>query len=68
MLGEKFIKFDYYILYGTPKVRKLIPKTNLGLKEPLETKIVPIGWSDLVSQDSVKSKDSINLHKLINFL
>lgn len=26
LLGEEFGKFDYYIIYGTPKVKNLVPK------------------------------------------
>lgn len=47
LLGEEFGNFNYYALYGTPKMKKMVPKLKLGPKEPLEVKIMPAGWAIL---------------------
>lgn len=49
-------------------MKKLVLKISLVPKKSLGMKIVPTGWDDSISLDSVKSRDFANFHSLINFL
>jgi hypothetical protein len=56
LLGEESGKWDYHVLYGNPKIKKLIPKSCAStIMKDQALNITPTGWDDEITINTAQS-------------